>query len=103
MKHFLIKYRFQNGSPEDWHREIKRFIAALDSDPVCAGKISYRCMKAGDGSGYYHLASVADEETSKAVQSRPFFSQYKEKTNQYAAGAVEVLPLEVIAETETVA
>ena len=48
MKHFLIKYRFQNGSPEDWHREIKRFIAALDSDPACAGKISYRCMKAGD-------------------------------------------------------
>ena len=103
MKHFLIKYRFQNGSPEDWHREIKRFIAALDRDPVCAGKISYRCMKAGDGSGYYHLASVADEETSKAVQGREFFTQYKEKTNHYAGGAVEVLPLELIAETEVVA
>jgi hypothetical protein len=103
MKHFLIKYRFQNGSPEDWHREIKRFIAALDSDPLCAGKIAYRCMKAGDGSGYYHLASVADEETSKAVQSRDFFAAYKEKTHHYAGGAVEVLPLEIIAETATVA
>lgn len=103
MKHFLIKYQFHNGSPDDWHREIRNFIAALDSDPVCAGKISYRCMKAGDGSGYYHLASVADEATGKAVQSREFFTQYKEKTNHYAGGAVEVVPLEIVAETATVA
>ena len=103
MKHFLIKYRFQNGSPEDWHREIKRFIAALDSDPMCAGKISYRCMKAGDGSGYYHLAAVADEATSKLVQGREFFVQYKEKTHHYAGGAVDVVPLEIVAQTETVA
>jgi hypothetical protein len=103
MKHFLIKYRFQNGSPEDWHRDIKRFIAALDSDPACAGKISYRCLKAGDGSGYYHLASVSDDETSKALQGREFFSQYKEKTNHHAGGSVEVVPLELIAQTATTA
>ena len=34
MKTFLIKYRFKEGSPEDWHRHIGRFIAALDSAPT---------------------------------------------------------------------
>ena len=33
MKQFLIKYRFQNGSQESWHKDIAQFIAALDSDP----------------------------------------------------------------------
>ena len=103
MKHFLIKYRSRNGSTEDWHREIKRFIAALDSDPACAGKVSYRCMKAGDGSGYYHLAALADDTTSKLLQTREFFTQYKERTNHFAGGLVEILPLEVVAETETIA
>lgn len=100
MKHFLIKYQFKNGSSEDWHREIGRFIAALDSDPACAGKISYRCLKAGDGSGYYHLASVADDEAGKLVQSRDFFAAYKEKTNHFSGGTVTAVPLELIAETK---
>jgi hypothetical protein len=34
MKHFLIKYHFTNGSVEEWHREIARFIEALENDPV---------------------------------------------------------------------
>ena len=48
MKHFMIKYRFANGTTEEWHREIGRFIAALDIDPGLKGKISYRCMKNRD-------------------------------------------------------
>ncbi len=39
MKHFMIKYQFANGTPEEWHREIGRFIAALDNDPELKGKI----------------------------------------------------------------
>jgi len=42
MKYSMIKYQFTNGTAEDWHREIDRFIAALDSDPELKGKISYR-------------------------------------------------------------
>ena len=103
MKHFLIKYRFQNGTTEDWHREIKRFIAAIEGDPALRGKVGYRCMKAGDGSGYYHLASVADDTASQAVQSRDFFSHYKERTNFFSGGAAEVVPLELVAETQAVA
>jgi hypothetical protein len=99
MKHFLIKYRFQNGATEDWHREIGRFIAALDGDPALQGKVSYRCMKGGDGSGYYHLAAVSDEATSKTLQSRDFFTAYKEKTNTFSGGTVDVVPLEIVAET----
>jgi hypothetical protein len=50
MKQFLIKYRFKEGSQEDWRREIKRFIAAIESDATLNGGISYRCMKANNGS-----------------------------------------------------
>ncbi len=103
MKHFLIKYRFQNGSPEDWHREIARFIAALDEDPALKEKISYRCFKAGDGSGYYHLASVAEDAATKTLQGRDFFRAYKEKTAVFSAGSVEPLPLDLVAETQVTA
>jgi hypothetical protein len=34
MKQFLIRYRRTEGSPEDWHREIGKFIAAINSDPA---------------------------------------------------------------------
>ena len=60
MKQFLIKYRLKNGSPDAWHADIARFIAALNADPALKG-ISYRCMKHRDGNDYYHLATVADD------------------------------------------
>jgi len=28
MKHFMIKYQFANGTTEEWHREIVRFIGS---------------------------------------------------------------------------
>jgi hypothetical protein len=99
MKHFLIKYRLTNAAPDAWHRDVAEFIAALDADPALQGKISYRCMKSRDGADYYHLATAADEQAVKALQQSPFFSRYTEKTKQAAGGAVDVLPLEVIAET----
>jgi hypothetical protein len=100
MKSFLIKYRFQNGSEEAWHRDIAAFIAALDNDPALQGKISYRCMKNRDGADYYHLATVVDDETVKTLQSRAFFTSYTDKTKHAGGGSVEVLPLELIAETK---
>jgi len=70
MKHFMIKYQFANGTTEDWHREIGRFIAALNSDPELKGKISYRCMKNRDDTSYYHLAaSRRSRRCSSAISS----------------------------------
>jgi hypothetical protein len=103
MKHFLIKYRFQNGSEEAWHHDIAEFISALDGDPALQGKISYRCMKSRDGSDYYHFASVADDEAVKALQARAFFMSYTEKTKRAGGGSVEVVPLNLIAETNRTA
>src|SRR5271155_1152745 len=100
MKQFLIKYRLQNVTPEAWHREVADFIAALDSDPALQGKISYRCMKSRDGSDYFHLATVVDDEAAKALQTRAFFTSYKEKTSRAGGGSLEVLPLELVAETK---
>ena len=100
MKHFLIKYRFKDGSPEAWRDEIERFIAAVEADHALSGQIAYRCMKADNGSGeYYHLAATSDDEAAKALQSRDFFKRYAEQMKQASAGTLEVLPLAIIAET----
>jgi hypothetical protein len=101
MKQFLIKYRLQNATPEAWHKDVADFIAAIDSDPALRGKITYRCMKNRDGSDYYHLATAADDTAVKALQQSGFFSRYTEKTKQAAGGTVEVLPLEIVAETKS--
>ncbi|MFI5012696.1 MAG: hypothetical protein ACHQAY_10130 [Hyphomicrobiales bacterium] len=100
MKHFLIRYRFTNGTEEDWHQDIAGFISALDKDPELKGKISYRCMKIGGSSDYYHLAAAADDQAVKALQQRDFFKRYTEKTKVVAGGEVVVSPLEIIAETK---
>src|ERR1700675_1783372 len=99
MKHFMIKYQFANGTTEGWHREIEKFISALDNDPELKGKISYRCMKTRDDSSYMHLAAAADEQAIKTLQARDFFKHYTEKTRQVPGGDVVVTPIELIAET----
>jgi hypothetical protein len=98
MKHFMIKYQFANGTPEEWHREVSRFIAALDNDAELKGRIIYRCMKSRDDTSYFHLAS-ADDAAIKALQQRDFFKSYTERTRQVAGGDVTVTPIELIAET----
>ena len=100
MKHFLIKYRFSDSSEEDWHREIKRFIAAIESDPALNGRISYRCLKANNGSGdCYHLAAAEDDEAAKTLQEREFFKRYTGESKRVSGGSLEVVPLAIIAET----
>jgi hypothetical protein len=99
MKHFMIKYQFANGTTEEWHQEIERFISAIDNDSELKGKISYRCMKNRDDSSYMHLAAAVDEQAIKTLQARDFFKHYTEKTRQVAGGEVVVTPIELIAET----
>jgi hypothetical protein len=99
MKHFMIKYQFANGTSEEWHREIARFISALDNDPELKGKIGYRVMKNRDDASYFHLASATDDEAIKALQARDFFKHYTERTREVAGGEVVVTPIELIAET----
>ena len=37
MKQFMIRYQLKNGTQEEWHQEIGRFISALDNDPDLKG------------------------------------------------------------------
>jgi hypothetical protein len=99
MKQFLIKYRHQNGSKDDWHREIARFIANIDADPAIKGKIGYRCLKARDGTDYFHIATVREESGQAALQLRDWFKTYQAATKNVSGGTVEVVPLELVAET----
>jgi len=96
---FHDQYQFANGTTEEWHREIGRFIAALDNDPELRGRIIYRCLKNRDDASYWHLASAADDSAVKTLQQRDFFKHYTEKTRQVAGGEVTVTPIELIAET----
>jgi hypothetical protein len=100
MKYFLIRYQFKNGSRDEWHREIEQFVRAVEDDPILNGRISYRSMKGRDDSEYYHLAEAADEQAIKDLGERDFFKRYTEKTELVSGGGVEVLPLEMIAETK---
>jgi hypothetical protein len=100
MKHFLIRYSLKNGSSEDWHREIAQFIAALENDPTLKGKISYRAMKGKGDAEYYHLTTVSDEQAVKDLGERDFFKRYTDKVELASGGGVEVLPLELVAQTK---
>lgn len=99
MKHVLIRYHFTQGSPQEWHKEVARFIAAIESDPQLNGKLSYRAMKTADGD-YVHLASVVDGSTADTLNGRDFFDRYAQKTNEAGGGRVDVTPVEIIAETK---
>jgi hypothetical protein len=96
MKHFMIRYEFRNGTTEEWHQEIGRFIKAIDSDPELKGRIGYRCLKHRDDGQYFHLASVSDDAAQKTLQSRDFFRHYQEMTRKVAGGEVTATPIEMI-------
>jgi len=98
MKHILIRYHFTNGSKEDWHSDIARFIESLESDPELRGKITYRAMKTASDD-YYHLATVTGQETTDLLGRREFFERYTKRLNEIAGGEVEVIPLEIVGET----
>jgi hypothetical protein len=99
MKHFLIRYTFSQGTREAWHAEITRFITALENDPKLRGRISYRCMKVRDTDDYYHVAAAADDRAPADLNAADFFKRYTEASDAVSAGGLEVLPLEIIAET----
>ena len=82
MKYYMIKYQFANGTPEDWHREVARFIAALDGDPELKGRIGYRVMKNRDDSSYCPFGEVTDDAAVKTLQSRDFFKAYQARTRR---------------------
>ena len=100
MKYFLIRYQLKNGSAEQWHREVAQFIAALENDTTLSGRITYRAMKGKDDTEYYHLATAADDQASKDLGARDYFTRYTEKCDLVAGGGVQVLPLEIVAETK---
>ena len=79
MKHFMIKYRFKSGSPEEWRGHIAQFISNLNSDPDLKGKISYRCMKERDGAEYYHLARPPTTSRRQLCRARNFSSSIQRK------------------------
>lgn len=102
MKRFLITFTRESGTESEWHQEVRRFVEALDRDPELAGRISYRSLKAGAASGYYHIATVADETAVRKLQERDYFKHYTEQTRRIAGGKVETRPLELVAETSRV-
>jgi hypothetical protein len=101
MKQFMIRYRRASADAETWHREIAAFIAAVDGDPELRGRIGYRVMRLGDGDEYLHIATPADDQAVKTLQSRDFFKRYNERVRAVAAdGKVDVTGLKLVGETK---
>jgi hypothetical protein len=97
----MIKYRLKDGIEAQWHKDVAAFIAAIESVPALAGKISYRCLKRRGTNEYFHIATPADDDAIKALQSQPFFAAYTKQTEHAAIDdKVEVFPLEIVAETK---
>ena len=106
-----------------WIETTQPILALVHADPRCpdllratvdagtasgaflvGGLVSHRTgaslvAKSAGSNDYYHLARAADDQAPKDLQQRDWFRQYQEKTRMVAGGQVEVLPLEVIAET----
>lgn len=99
MKHFMIRYRFKEGSKDDWHRAIAAFVAAIDANPALKGKIRYRVMNIRGSDEYCHLAAAADDQAIQALQAQEFFKGYNAENRRVAGGEVQVVPLDIIAET----
>ena len=100
MRHFLIKYRLQHGSAENWHRHIAEFVSALDTDPELKGRIAYRVLRPVGGDDYYHLATAVDDEAVRVLQTKEFFKLHNERTRRAAGEDVKGVPLEIVAETQ---
>jgi len=99
MKHFMIRYRFKEGAKAEWHRAIADFVAAIDGNPALKGRIRYRVMNVRGSDEYCHLAAAADDDAIQTLQSQDFFKRYNAETRRVAGGTVEVVPLDIIAET----
>lgn len=99
MKYNLIRYHFADGSKDDWHADIARFVADLEADPALSGKIAYRAMRTANGD-YYHFAAAADPQAAELLGERDFFERYTQKTGRAGGGQVVVEQLELVAETK---
>ena len=99
MKRSMIRYQFKVGDREAWHKQVAEFIAALDTDPDLKGKVAYRCLKERNGASYYHLAAAVDDDAVATLQGKEFFKRYQAETRRVGGGEVQVVALDVVAET----
>jgi hypothetical protein len=92
MKYSIIKYQFQNGTTEHWHREVARFVSAPDGDRELKGRIRTATIKT---TIMLRLRPTIrpSRRCSRAIKA------YQAKTQQLADGEVTVTPVELTAET----
>ena len=102
MKQFLIRYRRGGTDAETWHRDVAAFIAALDGDAELSGKISRIAACASPTATIICISPRRQTRPpSRRCNPRDYFKRYNERTRQVAAdGKVEVLKLDVVAETK---
>ena len=101
MKHFLIKYRFKDGSPEAWREEIQTFHRRRRSRPGLEWPDRLSLHESGKwvGRGLPPRRRRRTRNGPRPLQQRDFFKHYTEETKRVSGGTVEVLPLTILAET----
>jgi quinol monooxygenase YgiN len=99
MPQSIIAYTFKTGSEEAWRRRIATMIGEMNADPDLTGRIAYRVLKERNGQRYWHVASAVDDDALKALQGKDYFRSYQAATREAAAGTLEVIGTETVAET----
>jgi hypothetical protein len=92
-----LRERLQFAAQDAWS-DLPGSLCASE-EPGSDLAIAQGSVPVRDGIDYYHLAFAVDDRAIKTLQERDFFKRYTEKTKFVAGGEVEVLPLEVVAET----
>jgi hypothetical protein len=99
MIYSLIRYSI-NVPNEDWEHEVLAFVRAIDRDPSLRGRVSYRCLKEGDGVSFCHIAAAVNDAAVDDLKERPFFRPYSAKLRAIAKCEPEFTKMQVVGGTE---
>lgn len=98
MRGITITYAY-DGDEENWREVTKVFIAAIDADPVAAGKFTYQVAVADDGKTRFHWGRWDSAETLAHVQSQPYFKEFAAKVREFAGGAPNATGHDIVHKT----
>lgn len=98
MRGITITYKY-SGDETEWKAAIDEFISALDNDADLAGRFTYQVAVADDGETRIHWGRWDSAETLQHMQSQPYFATFAGKVKEFAGGAPNATPHDIVTKT----
>lgn len=98
MRGITITYTY-TGDETVWESAVADFIAAIDGDPVIAGKFTYQVAIADDKQTRFHWGRWDSAETLAHLQSQEYFKTFARKVRDFADGAPTATGHDITAKT----